>query len=68
VVSLTYTVYGTASNHVSGVCVLTRGGPLVEVIQTRQLDAIRRDPNTSVAGMPTFATLRDRSYGLHGQQ
>lgn len=28
-VSLTFTVNGTASNHVSGVCVFTRGGPHV---------------------------------------
>lgn len=41
VVSLSFTVYGTASSHVSGVCVRTRGGPQVEGIQTRQLDAIR---------------------------
>jgi len=49
-VSLTFTVYGTAGNHVSGVRVFTRGGPLVEGIRTRQLDAIGRDPNTLVAG------------------
>jgi hypothetical protein len=53
-VSLTFAVYGTASNRVSGVCVPTRGGPLAEVIRTRQLDAIRRDPGTSCDGDPDF--------------
>jgi len=50
VVSLTFTVYDTASSYVSGVCVRNRGGPQVEGIQTRQLDAIRGHPNTLVAG------------------
>jgi len=54
VVSLTFTVYDTASSHVSGVCVRTRGGPQVEGFQTRQLDAIRGGPNTLVAGPPWF--------------
>jgi hypothetical protein len=64
--------YAMASNHVFDVCIFLRGGSQVEVIQTRQLDAIRGDlpsPQPLAGrGILTFASVPDLSYGLRGKQ
>lgn len=53
--------------HVCGVGVYLRVGPQVQGIQTRQPDAMRGDPITTVVATLTIAPMRDRSLGPHGQ-
>jgi hypothetical protein len=62
-----FTVYVTASKHVSDVRLLSRDGPQVERFQTRQLDVTRRFPPPWWRDSEGIPPTHDWSNGLRGQ-